>query len=65
MKMHPKILHLLTECYPNHSKIILVIDNLNTHVIQSLYKKYPAQEARRYAKSLEIHYTLKQGSLLK
>ncbi len=37
---------LLTECYPSHQKIILVMDNLNTHVIASLYKKYPAQEAR-------------------
>lgn len=52
-----EIKYLLTERYPNHSKIILVMDNLNTHVIALLYKKYPAQEARSYAKRLEIHYT--------
>ena len=56
--------YLLTECYPGHEKIILVMDNLNTHVIGSLYKKYPAQEARSYARRLEIHYTPKHGSWL-
>ena len=40
------------------------MDNLNTHVIASLYKKYPAREARSYAKRLEIHYTPKHGSWL-
>ena len=40
------------------------MDNLNTHVIASLYKKYPTQEARSYAKRLEIHYTPKHGSWL-
>lgn len=59
-----EIKYLLTECYPDHSKIILIMDNLNTHVIASLYKKYPAQEARSYAKRLEIHYTPKHGSWL-
>lgn len=33
-------------------------------MLASLYKKYPAQEARSYAKWLEIHYTPKQGSWL-
>ena len=59
-----EIKYLLTECYPDHSKIILIMDNLNTHVIASLYKKYPAREARSYAKRLEIHYTPKHGSWL-
>lgn len=59
-----EIKYLLTEFYPNHQKIILVMDNLNTHVLGSLYKKYPAQEARSYAKRLEIHYTPKHGSWL-
>ena len=40
------------------------MDNLNTHVLGSLYKKYPAQEARSYVRRLEIHYTLKHGSWL-
>lgn len=40
------------------------MDNLNTHVIGSLYKRYPAQEARSYAKRLEMNYTPKHGSWL-
>ncbi len=59
-----EIKYLLTECYPGNEKIILVMDNLNTHVIGSLYKKYPAQEAHSYARRLEIHYTPKHGSWL-
>jgi len=56
--------YLLDECYPNHDRILLVMDNLNTHAASSLYKKYPPQEARRLAKRLEIHYTPKHGSWL-
>lgn len=59
-----EIKYLLTECYPEASKIILVLDNLNTHAISSLYKRFPAHEARSYAKRLEIHYTPKHGSWL-
>lgn len=56
---------LLTESrYKNSSKIKLVQDNLNTHVISSLYKAFPAQKARELAKRLEIHYTPKHGSWL-
>lgn len=50
--------------YPEVEKIILVMDNLNTHKPASLYKKYPAAEARRLIKHLEIHYTPKHGSWL-
>lgn len=50
--------------YPDAEKIILVMDNLNTHKPASLYKKYPAAEARRIIKRLEIHYTSKHGSWL-
>ena len=45
-------------------EIILVMDNLNTHVKGSLYKKYPPEEARRIIKKLEFHYTPKHGSWL-
>lgn len=45
-------------------KIILVMDNLNTHSIASLYKAFPPEEARRIAKKLEVHYTPKHGSWL-
>jgi len=40
------------------------MDNLNTHAIASLYKTFPAQEARWIARKLEIHYTPKHGSWL-
>ena len=40
------------------------MDNLNTHAIASLYKAFPAHEARRIARRLEIHYTPKHGSWL-
>lgn len=50
--------------YPNVKRIILVMDNLNTHKPASLYKKYPPAEARRIIKKLEIHYTPKHGSWL-
>lgn len=40
------------------------MDNLNTHALSSLYKAFPAPEARRIAKKLEIHYTPRHGSWL-
>jgi len=59
-----EIKYLLTECYPGTGKILLILDNLNTHVIGSLYKRFPASEARGYTKRLEIHYTPKHGNWL-
>ncbi len=56
--------YLVDEMYPEAEKIILVMDNLNTHKPASLYKKYPPEEARRIIKKLEIHYTPKYGSWL-
>ncbi len=53
---------LLDEQYPGTYKIILVMDNLNTHVISSLYETFPPEEAFRLAQRLEIHYTPKHGS---
>jgi hypothetical protein len=40
------------------------MDNLNTHVISSLYGTFPPEEAFRLSKCLEIHYTPKHGSWL-
>ncbi len=40
------------------------MDNLNTHTVASLYEAFPAEEARRLAQKLEIHYTPKHGSWL-
>ena len=59
-----EIKYLVDEKYPTAEKIILVMDNLNTHKPSSLYKKYPPEEARRIIKKLEIHYTPKHGSWL-
>ena len=58
------IKELLTVHFPNAIKIRLVQDNLNTHVLDSLYKAFPAKEARELARRLEFHYTPKHGSWL-
>ena len=50
--------------FPEAEKIILVMDNLNTHDTASLYATFPAAEARRLASKLEIHHTPKHGSWL-
>ena len=50
--------------YPKAKKVILVMDNLNTHGIASLYEAFPPAEALRLANRLEIHYTPKHGSWL-
>ena len=59
-----EIKHLLDVDYPNAIKIVLVMDNLNTHKIASLYETFGPEEAQRLAKRLEIHYTPKHGSWL-
>lgn len=55
---------LCDEMYPNAKKIVLVMDNLNTHCRASLYKHFPASEAKRICDRLELHYTPKHGSWL-
>ena len=50
--------------YPTATTIVLVQDNLNTHVPASLYAAFPPAEARRLLAKLEIHYTPKHGSWL-
>lgn len=59
-----EIKYLSDVMYPDAEKIVLVMDNLNTHKPASLYKKYPPAEARRIIKRLEIHYTPKHGGWL-
>jgi hypothetical protein len=59
-----KIKWLLDVEYPDAEKVILVMDNLNTHTISSLYEAFPPEEALRLAKRLEIHFTPKHGSWL-
>ena len=55
---------LLEEHYPDAHKVVLVMDNLNTHTPASLYATFPAAEAWRLRERLEIHYTPKHGSWL-
>jgi len=58
------IKEMLDERYPDATKVRLVMDNLNTHNIASLYETFEPAEARRLAERLEIHYTPKHGSWL-
>lgn len=59
-----EIKELLTVYYPNAIKVRLVSDNLNTHVPASLYKAFPAREARELLKRLDFHHSPKHGSWL-
>ena len=47
-----------------YDDILLVMDNLNTHIGASLYKAFDPAEARRLLDKLEFHYTPKHGSWL-
>ena len=55
---------LVDEHFPEANKIILVMDNLNTHSPSSLYEAFAPEEAKRILDRLEIHYTPKHGSWL-
>jgi transposase len=59
-----QIKELVDVRYPEAQRIVLVMDNLNTHTPASLYEAFDAKEARRIAQKLEIHYTPKHGSWL-
>jgi hypothetical protein len=59
-----QIRELVDVHYPQAERIRLVMDNLNTHKIASLYEAFEPAEARRIAQRLEIHYTPKHGSWL-
>lgn len=55
---------LLTTVYASAEKVVLVMDNLNTHGIASLYEAFAPEIALALAARLEIHYTPKHGSWL-
>ena len=55
---------MVDEAYPDVPVVRLVLDNLNTHRMASLYETFPAAEARRIAKRLRFHHTPKHGSWL-
>ena len=50
--------------YPEAEKIVVVMDNLNTHTPGALYEAFAPEEAKRLCERLEIHYTPKHGSWL-
>ena len=58
------IAHLVDVLRPEAEKIVLVLDNLNTHTPASLYRAFAPAEAKRLADKIEWHYTPKHGSWL-
>ena len=58
------IQELVDAHYPDAERIVLVLDQLNTHTPAALYEAFPPAEARRLADKLEIHHTPKHGSWL-
>jgi len=59
-----QIKQMLDDRYSDAIKVRLVMDNLHTHHIASLYETFEPREARRLAERLDIHYTPKHGSWL-
>ena len=55
---------LLEGRYREAERVVLVMDQLNTHSPASLYEAFPPEEAKRLADRLEIHHTPKHGSWL-
>lgn len=56
--------YLADELYPHAKKIVVVLDNLNTHGPASFYEAFEPEEARRLAERFEFHFTPKHGSWL-
>ena len=59
-----QIRRFLEEQYPAAEKVILVLDNLNTHVPSAFYEAFRPEKAFAMLRRLEIHYTPKHGSWL-
>jgi len=55
---------LAEDVYPEAEKVVLVMDNLNTHRLASLYEAFEPEQARRIAERFEVHHTPKHGSWL-
>jgi len=55
---------MIEETYADAERIVLVMDNLNTHTPASFYATFPPEVAKRLTDRLEIHYTPKHGSWL-
>lgn len=59
-----EIKQLLEVDYPNARRLTLVMDNLNTHSLASLYEAFEPVEARRLLERIDVVYTPKHGSWL-
>lgn len=59
-----QVQRLLTQDYPDAESVVLVMDNLNTHTIGSLYEAFDPATAFDLAQRLEIHHTPRHGSWL-
>jgi len=59
-----QLARLSDELYPQAEKIVLVVDNLNTHTAAALYERFAPAEARRIASRFEWHWTPEHGSWL-
>jgi hypothetical protein len=55
---------LVEEVHEEAERVVLVMDDLNTHKVASLYEAFPPERARRIAERLEVHHTPKHGSWL-
>ena len=55
---------LSDEIHPEAEKIIVVLDNLNTHTPAAFYLAFAPEEARRLVNRFEFHFTPKHGSWL-
>lgn len=55
---------LLEGRYRDAERVVLVMDQLNTHALASLYEAFPPEEARRLSERIELHHTPKHGSWL-
>jgi DDE superfamily endonuclease len=55
---------LLEGRYRDAERVVLIMDQLNTHSVASLYEAFPPDKAQRLAHRLEIHHTPKHGSWL-
>jgi len=55
---------LLEGRYRAAERVVLIMDQLNTHSPASLYEAFPPEEAKRLADRIEIHHTPKHGSWL-
>jgi hypothetical protein len=56
--------YLVDDLFPEAERIVIVLDNLNTHSPASLYEAFQPREAKRILDRLEFHYTPKHGSWL-